>query len=74
MEEFAVRLPIQLGQFVKLTALAETGGHARELIQDGVIYVNGQVNTRRSAKLNDGDVVELRIPGGPRAKIRVISE
>lgn len=74
MEEFPVRLPIQLGQFVKLASLAETGGHARELIQDGVVYVNGEVNTQRSAKLADGDVVELAIPDGSTIAIRVVEE
>ncbi|QJC21622.1 RNA-binding S4 domain-containing protein [Arcanobacterium buesumense] len=70
-EEFDVRLPIQLGQFVKLAGLTETGGQAREVIQEGFVRVNGQVNTHRSAKLNDGDLVEVAYPGGPRMRARV---
>ncbi|WP_216386747.1 RNA-binding S4 domain-containing protein [Arcanobacterium phocae] len=67
-EEFTVRLPIQLGQFVKLSGLTETGGQAREVIQEGFVRVNGVVNTHRAAKLNDGDLVEVSFPGGPRLR------
>lgn len=74
MDEFAVRLPIQLGQFIKLASLAETGGHARELIQEGFVSVNGEVNTHRSAKLSDGDVVQLSVPGYHPVSIRVTAE
>ena len=38
-------------------AIAETGGHAKELIQDGIIRVNGDVCTARGKKLREGDVV-----------------
>ncbi|WP_216381549.1 RNA-binding S4 domain-containing protein [Arcanobacterium phocae] len=67
-EEFTVRLPIQLGQFVKLSGLTETGGQAREVIQEGFVRVNGVVNTHRAAKLNDGDLVEVSFLGGPRLR------
>ena len=59
MEEFPVRLPIKLGQFVKLANFAESGAHARELIEVGEVTVNGEVETRRSHKLDDGDVVSI---------------
>ncbi|NLW13320.1 MAG: RNA-binding S4 domain-containing protein [Trueperella sp.] len=59
MEEYAVRLPIKLGQFVKLANFAESGAHARELIEIGEVMVNGEVETRRSHKLDDGDVVSV---------------
>ena len=74
MEDFEARLPIELGQFLKLTSLVETGGHARELIQEGDVFVNGEVNTHRRHKLNNGDVVEIEFPDGGYAKIRVIAE
>ncbi|MDV6238618.1 RNA-binding S4 domain-containing protein [Trueperella bernardiae] len=66
MEEIPVRLPIKLSQFLKLANLAETGGHASELIAAGEVAVNGQVETRRAHKLATGDVVEA---GGYRAKV-----
>ncbi|MCT4618134.1 MAG: RNA-binding S4 domain-containing protein [Marinisporobacter sp.] len=50
---------IQLDKALKLAELAQTGGHAKMVIQDGLVTVNGVVETRRGKKLRDGDVVEL---------------
>ncbi len=49
---------IRLGQVLKLAGLADTGGEARELIQEGAVRVNGEVETRRGRQLHRGDVVE----------------
>lgn len=49
--------PIRLDQFLKFTGLAETGGHAKLLIQNGEVEVNGEVETRRRRKLRHEDVV-----------------
>lgn len=51
--------PIRLGQFLKLAGLAEDGGHARALVEDGAVSVNGRVETRRGAQLRRGDVVAV---------------
>ena len=51
--------PIRLGQFLKLAGLAEDGGHARALVEDGAVLVNGRVETRRGAQLRRGDVVAV---------------
>ena len=50
---------IKLDQFLKLADIASTGGHAIYLIQEGVVKVNGEVETRRGKKLVPGDVVEV---------------
>ena len=50
---------IELDQFLKLADIASTGGHAKFLIQEGVVKVNGEVETRRGKKLVPGDVVEV---------------
>ena len=50
---------IRLGQLLKLAGLAESGGHARELVQDGEVRVNGEVDTRRGRQLQRGDLVEV---------------
>ncbi len=50
---------IRLGQLLKLAGLAESGAHARELIQDGEVTVNGEVDVRRGRQLRRGDVVEV---------------
>ncbi len=48
---------IRLDQFMKWQGLAETGGQAKMLVQDGQVLVNGRVETRRSRQLVQGDVV-----------------
>lgn len=48
-----------LDQFLKLSWVVETGGHAKFMIQNGEVKVNGEVETRRRRKLVAGDVVEL---------------
>ena len=72
MESIEVRLPIRLGQFLKLAGLAETGAHARELIEFGEVSVNNEIETRRGRQLADGDIVSLESDEGTLA-IRVAS-
>ena len=48
---------IKLGQFLKLANLAESGGHAKELIAAGVVTVNGEVVTSRGHMLYDADLI-----------------
>lgn len=49
---------IRLGQFLKLADLVELGSDAKELISDGEVLVNGELETRRGRQLRVGDVVE----------------
>lgn len=51
--------PLKLGDFLKLEAAVESGGHAKAAIQSGEVRVNGEVETRRGRKLKPGDVVEI---------------
>jgi ribosome-associated protein len=48
-----------LDQFLKLSSIAETGGHAKVMIQGGEVKVNGETETRRRRKLAPDDVVEV---------------
>lgn len=50
-------LPIRLDAFLKLSDLAQTGGHAKLLIQDGAVTVDGTVETRRGRKLRGGETI-----------------
>ena len=50
---------LRLDQFLKLSGIAGTGGHAKLLVQSGEVQVNGEVETRRRRKLAVGDVVEV---------------
>ena len=48
-----------LGRALKAAGLVGTGGEAKVLIQAGEVSVNGEVETRRGRKLQEGDVVEV---------------
>lgn len=50
---------IRLDQFLKLSQVAQTGGHAKLMIQGGEVLVNGDVETKRRRKLVPGDEVEV---------------
>lgn len=50
---------IKLDSFLKFCGAAETGGQAKELVQDGLVQVNGEVCLQRGRKLRDGDVVAV---------------
>ena len=50
---------IKLGQALKLAGLVSSGVEAKEVIQDGLVKVNGEIDTRRGKKLYDGDIVSF---------------
>lgn len=52
-------LPIRLGQFLKLAGMAEDGGQAKGLLEEGEVTVNGRPESRRGAQLRAGDVVAV---------------
>jgi ribosome-associated protein len=58
---------ITLGQALKAANVVGTGGEAKVLIQAGEVRVNSEVETRRSLKLREGDVVEV---GDERLEVR----
>ena len=51
---------IKLGQSLKLAHLVKNGAEAKEVVQAGLVKVNGETDTRRGRKLVGGDVVEYR--------------
>jgi len=50
---------MKLDQFLKWSGVTDTGGQAKRLVQDGLVRVNGEVETRRGRKLAPGDRVEV---------------
>ncbi|MGZ4505221.1 MAG: RNA-binding S4 domain-containing protein [Nocardioidaceae bacterium] len=50
---------IRLGQFLKLADLVDAGSDAKPLMVQGLVSVNGEVETRRGRQLVKGDVVTL---------------
>jgi ribosome-associated protein len=57
---FAIRGDhIQLDQLLKATGLADSGGNAHAAISEGLVRVDGEVDTRKRAKLRPGQRVEF---------------
>jgi ribosome-associated protein len=50
---------IELIQLLKALGIAATGGHAKFIVEEGEVIRNGEVETRKRAKLVPGDIVEL---------------
>ena len=60
MEELTIRKGddfIKLGQAVKAVGFVESGVEAKEVIQSGLVKVNGETEVQRGKKLYDGDVI-----------------
>ena len=61
MEEIKLRDDyIKLGQALKVVNLVDSGVMAKLVIQDGLVTVNGKVESQRGKKLTDGDVVSFQ--------------
>lgn len=54
---------IKLDQFLKFSNLAQTGGHAKIMIGEGLVKVNGLVSLKRGSKLKKGDIIEVEGQG-----------
>ncbi len=50
---------IELVGLLKALGIAETGGQAKAIVEEGLIIRNGEVELRKRAKLIAGDVMEL---------------
>jgi ribosome-associated protein len=48
---------IRLGQLLKLSGIADSGGEARELLTAERVTVNGEPEARRGRQLHRGDVI-----------------
>lgn len=50
---------IKLDSLLKFAGLCDTGGFAKELVQQGKVKVNGEVCTMRGKKIRPGDSIEV---------------
>ncbi|MDF3076672.1 MAG: RNA-binding protein [Sphingobacteriaceae bacterium] len=50
---------IPLIQLLKATNLVQTGGEAQNIVADGLVFYNGEVDYRKRLKVKRGDVVEF---------------
>ncbi|UDF34767.1 UNVERIFIED_ORG: RNA-binding S4 domain-containing protein [Shinella sp. XGS7] len=51
---------IELDKLLKATGLADSGGHARMMITEGLVRVDGQAESRKTAKIRAGQRVQLQ--------------
>jgi ribosome-associated protein len=52
---------IKLDQLIKLAGLVQTGGFAKLIIADGMVKLNGVVETQRGKKIRPGDVIDIEV-------------
>jgi ribosome-associated protein len=48
---------IRLGQLLKLAGIADSGAHAKAMLAEGLVRVNGEAEERRGRQLHPGDEV-----------------
>ena len=51
---------IELIQLLKAIGLADTGGHAKFIVNEEMVFRNGELETRKRAKLIPGDKIQIR--------------
>ncbi|MDB9775776.1 RNA-binding S4 domain-containing protein [Vicingaceae bacterium] len=50
---------IELIKLLKATGIAENGGHAKSIVEEGEVKYNGEVDLRKRLKVRPGDTVEV---------------
>ncbi|MBU5594438.1 S4 domain-containing protein YaaA [Amphibacillus sp. MSJ-3] len=51
---------IQLGQFLKLAGIVDTGGNVKIFLAEVPVKINGDPDQRRGRKLYPGDRIEIK--------------
>ncbi|MCK5664868.1 MAG: RNA-binding S4 domain-containing protein [Thiotrichaceae bacterium] len=51
--------PVELYKILKFEGLVASGGEAKSVIEDGLVLVNGKVETRKRKKIVSNDVIEF---------------
>ncbi len=60
--------PVELYKILKFESLVDSGGQAKTVIAEGLVLVNGAVETRKRRKILSGDVIRF---AGEELKIRL---
>lgn len=50
---------IELIKLLKIMRISESGGQAKMMVDDGIVFRNGEQEFRKRAKLRTGDVIEV---------------
>ncbi|MFT7402121.1 MAG: ribosome-associated protein [Hydrogenophaga sp.] len=60
MKEIEItKVPVELFKILKFEGLASSGGEAKMAIENGLVMVNGAVETQKRKKIVSGDVIEF---------------
>jgi len=51
--------PVELYKILKFEGIASSGGEAKAAIAEGLVMVNGEVETRKRKKIVAGDIIEF---------------
>jgi len=51
--------PVELYKILKFEGLVPSGGEAKLVISQGLVLVNGKIETRKRKKISAGDVIEF---------------
>ena len=51
--------PVELYKILKFEGMVATGGEAKQVISEGLVLVNGKVETRKRKKIVAGDTIEF---------------
>ncbi len=61
--------PVELYKILKFEGLTGSGGEAKSMIEQGLVKVNGEVETRKRRKMHSGDRFEF---GGEQYQLNLI--
>lgn len=50
---------IELIKLLKIVGIAETGGMAKQIVENEEVYYNGSIDTRKRLKLRKGDRIQV---------------
>jgi len=54
-----LKQPVELYKILKFEGMVGSGGEAKMVIADGMVRVNGEVETRKRKKIVSGDIIEF---------------
>ena len=68
-EVIITKEPLELYKLLKFESMVSSGGEAKFVVSEGLVLVNGEVETRKRKKLVAGDIVEF---GSEKLRLRLM--
>ncbi|MBT3175683.1 MAG: RNA-binding S4 domain-containing protein [Desulfobacula sp.] len=53
------KVPVELYKILKFENIASSGGEAKFIIADGLVEVNGSIETQKRKKIYPGDMIKI---------------